>query len=264
MLIFIVYVFIGAIAGTLAGLLGVGGAILIVPALVFVFSSQHIVPASQLMHYIVGTSLAATFVTTLFSLRAQIRYGNFSWPLFNKLWPGIAIGTIGGTFLASLANTHSLRIFFGVFMILVSLQTFFRLRESVKEGIPRSLFRWIATLLIGVFAGLLGISGGALTIPYLTYYQTPIRQAMAASTACGIVIAMVGTISFIVLGLHQANAPAWTTGFIYWPAVLGIALGSPWCAALGAAWSSRLPVLTLRRVFAAFLFIVGINMLFRF
>ncbi len=261
MLIFIVYILIGAMAGTLAGLLGVGGAILVVPSLVLVFSTQHIVPADQLMHYIVGTSLAATFVTTLFSLRAQYRYGNFSWPLFNKLWPGIAIGTILGTSFATLLNTHFLRILFGVFMVVVSIQTFFRLRESAQEGLPPSLFRWIATLLIGVFAGLLGISGGALTIPYLTYYQTPIRQAMAASTACGVIIAIVGTISFMVLGLHQANAPAWSTGFIYWPAVLGIALGSPWCAALGAAWSSRLPVITLRRVFAAFLFIVGINML---
>ncbi len=256
------YILIGAVAGTVAGLLGVGGAILVVPALVWVFSTQIDIPQLALMHYVVGTSLAATIATTLFSLRAQYHRGLLSWSLFLKLFPGVAIGVILGTILASFLQSHILRTLFGVFMILVSAQTLFRFRESKEPSLPGKLNRWIASLFIGLFSGLLGISGGALTIPYLTYFKIHIRQAMAISTACGVVIAITGTISFIISGLYNTHVPVpWSSGYVYWPAALGIAFGSPLFATLGASWSHNLPVRHLRHIFAAFLLLVGLNML---
>ncbi|MFT3741938.1 MAG: sulfite exporter TauE/SafE family protein [Gammaproteobacteria bacterium] len=256
------YLCIGALAGLLAGLLGVGGAILVVPALLWIFSTQVHFPADQIMHFVVGTSLAATIATTLFSLRAQYRKGFVVWSLVVKLLPGIIIGVILGTILARLLDTHILRILFGVFMILVAVQTFFKLRESVKPpGLPSLMNRGIATTTIGVFSGLLGISGGALTIPYLIYFKLPIRQAMGASTACGVMIALVGTISFILSGWSEGQAIPWCSGFVYWPAALLIAAASPWFATLGASLSHRLPVNALRKIFAGFLCLVGLNML---
>lgn len=256
------YLLIGAAAGTMAGLLGIGGTVIIVPSLLLVFSSTLHVPAEVTMHFVVGTSLAATIATTLFSLRAQCKHGSMYWQLFKEMLPGIAVGTILGAISASFLDTKVLKILFGVFIVIMSMQMFFRLRESAVSHLPQGIGKFISTLFIGVFSGLLGISGGALTIPYLTYYRIDIRRAMAVSTACGVVIAFVGTISFMLMGLRHISGPAWSTGYVYWPAALIIALGSPWFATLGSMWSNRLPVSTLRMIFGIFLFAVGINMLF--
>ncbi len=260
-LIFLIYAGIGIAAGILAGLLGIGGGIIIIPSLVYVFSAYAVVPHDALMQYVVGTSLAAIITTTVFSLYAQYHRGTLSWPLFYKLVPGIIVGTVAGAFLARILDTHVLKISFGLFMMFVSLQTFFGIQATKHQELPGRINRSLASLAIGVVSGLLGISGGALTIPYLTYYNVPIRQAMAASTSCGIVISFTGMISFIILGWHQPGAPAWSSGYVYWPAVLIIALCSPWFVGLGSALSGRLPVVGLRRIFGIFIFLVGLEML---
>lgn len=178
-----------------------------------------------------------------------------------KLVPGIIIGTIAGALLATILNTHVLKLSFGLFMMIVSVQTFFGISAKKSQEMPGIINRSLASLIIGIVSGLLGISGGALTIPYLTYFNVPIRQAMAASTACGIVISVVGMLSFIVIGWHKPDAPAWSSGYVYWPAVLMITLLSPWFVALGSRWSHHLPVITLRRIFGIFIFLVGLEML---
>src|SRR5262249_27097767 len=144
------------------------------------------------------------------------------------LLPGIVIGVILGTLLAKILDTRVLRILFGVFMILAAAQTFFRLRESQRAELPGPGNRWFATIFIGIFSGLLGISGGALTIPYLIYFRTPIRRAMGASTACGVIIALIGAVGFILTGWSETRDIPWCSGFVYWPAAFGIALASPW------------------------------------
>lgn len=119
------YAVIGILAGLLAGLLGVGGGIIIIPTLVFIFSLYSVVPADSLMQYVVGTSLAAIIATTLFSLYTQYHRGTVAWPIFFKLAPGIIIGTIAGALLATVLDTHVLKISFALFMMIISAQTFF-------------------------------------------------------------------------------------------------------------------------------------------
>lgn len=257
------YLLIGAISGMFAGLLGVGGSIVVVPLLALVFSVHNIVSAQSLMHFVVGTSLAATTATTLFSLRVQYHKSTLSWDVFFKLIPGITLGVILGTVLASFLHSHVLRVLFGVFIILVSAQTFFRFRESKVPGLPGAVHRWIASWFIGTFSGLLGISGGPLVIPYLTYFKTPIREAMVVSTACGVVVTVVGAVGYMIIGWLDPNIESvpWNLGYVYWPAAVVIAIGSPVFATLGAAWSYRLPVERLRHIFAAFLLILGLGML---
>jgi uncharacterized protein len=261
-LLIVEYILVGALAGLLAGLLGVGGGIIIIPALVFIFSTQTSIPSEALMLYVVGTSLASIIATTIFSLSIQHRRGFVSWAMFLKLLPGIVIGTVLGILLANFLDTHVLKALFGVFMILMAAQTFFRFKQSRHEELPGRLNCGIASIFIGLSSGLLGIGGGALTVPYLTYFKISIRQAMAASTACGIVIAVTGMVGYIITGLHQVGAPAWSSGYVYWPAVLAIGLLSPFFVMLGAKLSQRLPVEILRRIFAIFIFIVGLQMLF--
>lgn len=258
------YAIIGGLAGLLAGLLGIGGGIIIIPALLFTFQSQHIIPNNELMQFVVGTSLAAIITTTLFSLRAQYQRGVAFWPIFSRLAIGVVIGTIVGVILASYLNTHLLKSLFGIFMVLVAAQMFFKIRESKHEGLPKPVSRTIASLIIGLSSGLLGISGGAMTIPYLTYYKISIREAMASSTACGVLIAITGTISFVIAGWGNPEHPAWSTGFVYWPAAIIITCASPFFVKIGNIWSNRLPVETLRKILAIFILIVGIQMLFKF
>ena len=255
------YAFVGAMAGGLAGLLGIGGGIIIIPSLFFIFSSQGLLPQHMLMQFVVGTSLAAIITTTLFSLRAQYQRGVPFWPIFSQLAIGIVIGTIAGVILASYLNTQMLKSLFGVFMVVVAIQMFFRIRESKEQGLPGFVSRSIASLCIGLSSGLLGISGGALTIPYLTYYKISIREAMASSTACGVLIAITGTISFMIAGWGKTGV-AWSAGYVYWPAALMITLASPLFVKLGNALSHRLPVETLRKILALFICLVGIQMLF--
>jgi uncharacterized membrane protein YfcA len=213
------------------------------------------------MQFVVGTSLAAIITTTLFSLRAQYQRGVHFWPIFSRLAIGIVVGTVIGVVLASILNTHILKSLFGIFMVLVAAQMFFKFHESKQEGLPGFASRTIASLIIGLSSGLLGISGGAMTIPYLTYYKISIREAMASSTACGVLIAITGTISFIISGWGHVEHPAWSTGYVYWPAALMITACSPVFVKLGNAWSNRLPVDTLRKILAIFILIVGVQML---
>jgi uncharacterized membrane protein YfcA len=257
------YLLIGVLAGFLAGLLGVGGGIIIIPALAYVFSLQPNIPPADLMHMVIGSSLAAILATTLYSLRLQYRHGYLSWPIFLQLLPGIILGTLLGTVLAAYLNTKALRILFGAFMLLMALQLFFRLRESKVEKLPSKFNQWVAALFIGVSSGLLGVGGGAFTIPYLTYFKIGIRNAMAISTACSVVIAVTGMCGFIFTGWSRPDLPAWSSGYVYWPAVLAIGLSSLLFVRLGARLSHRLPVGTLRRVFAVFILLIGLQMLFQ-
>lgn len=256
------YALIGALAGTLAGLLGVGGGIIIIPGLFFAFEKQSIIPQNHLMQFVVGTSLAAIIATTLFSLRAQHLRGSRFLPIFSKMVTGVVIGVISGTLLANYLSTHILTSLFGVFMIFVAIQMFFKFYESKHQGLPGLIARNLAAWIIGLFSGLLGISGGALMIPYLIYYKIPIREAMASATACGILIAFTGSLGFMWSGWSNTDHPDWSSGYIYWPAVLMITLFSPLFVKLGNAWSNRLPVETLRKILAVFIFGVGMEMFF--
>lgn len=254
------YCVIGILAGLLAGLLGVGGGIIVVPCLAYVFSNQNI-PHDSLMHVVAGTSLAAMIVTTLFSLRGHYQRGIIFWPLFTRLLPGIMLGTMAGTVLARFLDTHVLRILFGLFVLVIAIRMFFQEHDHVRHKFPGPLGRWSAALFIGMSSGMLGIGGSTLSIPFLTYFNISMRNAMAISTACGFIVAVTGTIGFIIVGWHQTDMPHWSTGYIYWPAALGVALGSPLFTLWGASLSHRLPVETLRRIFSVFLFVIGLQML---
>lgn len=257
------YALIGAASGILAGLLGLGGGVVIIPALAFIFTQQAHIPNDAIMHFAIGTSLASIIVTTLYSFRAQYRYGNFRFELFKQLIPGIFIGTIIGALLSSVIETRMLKILFGLFMIIISTQMFFSFGNSDTRQL-KSGSRWMGSLFIGTSSGLLGVGGSAFMTPWLNYFNIPIRQAIAASTACGVIISLTGTTTYILTGLQNNDLLIpWSTGYIYWPAVIAIACSSLLFVNLGVLLSFKLPVITLRYVFAVFVFLVGLNMLFR-
>jgi len=259
-MILILYLLIGAFAGTLAGLFGVGGGMIVVPLLATIFKHNGF-PHNLVMHFAAGTSLAIMMVTSLSSLRAHIKLGNDIRPIFQKLVPGLILGTITGAILADFLHSQVLQYILGFLLLGVAFRTYFVTKIPTREHPVNSLVLSLACYVCGTISGMLGIGGGALIIPLLMYFNVNIRLAVAVSTACSFTIAIVGTIMFIITGANEIHTLQWTTGYIYWPAFLGVALATPIFASYGAKLSHRLPVLFLRRLFSYIVLIVGIKLL---
>lgn len=248
-------ILLGIIAGTLAGLLGIGGGIVVVPSLLWLFDRFQLVPPDHAMHFALGTSLATICFTSLASVRAHHKRGAVLWDIVLKLSPGLVIGTLMGAQIAERMTSRKLAIGFAVFLIVVSLQVGLRLQPKTSGA---SLKAWLAVLLglfIGTISALVGIGGGTLTVPLLMWFNVPIRVAVATSAAGGIFISAAGTLGFLLMG-STAGALG-EGGYIYWPAVAGIVPASLVFAPLGARLTHALPVGMLKTVFALFLFVVG-------
>ncbi len=254
------YLVVGAFAGLIAGLLGVGGGLVIVPVLALLFERAG-VDAAVLMHLAIGTSLATIVVTSLSSLRAHARCGAVRWDVFIALTPGIVLGALTGAAMASRLTGHSLRAFFGLFELAVALQIGFDLVTSAHRRLPGTPGMTLAGGVIGFVSAIVGIGGGTLTVPFLVWCNVSIRQAVATAAACGLPIALAGASGFVASGWAEAGLPPGSTGFLYWPAFAGIAVASVLMAPFGARLAHRLPTQMLRRLFAVFLVILGVRML---
>ncbi len=257
---FLLYPLAGALVGVIAGLFGVGGGLVIVPLLVFIFHSQGMAPA-LMMHLAIGTSLATIMVTSLSSVRAHHRHGAVLWPVFRRLAPGIVAGTLLGAYIVDQLPNTTLRIIFGVFALLVAAQMGFGVKAAPHRRLPGWAGMSIAGAIIGKVSAIIGIGGGTLTVPFLAWCNVGMRQAVATSAACGLPIAVAGTIGFVIAGWNAAPLPAWSTGYIYWPAFAGIAAASAVFAPLGAKLAHTLPAEKLKRYFALLLAFLGVGML---
>jgi uncharacterized membrane protein YfcA len=254
------YIGLGAFAGVLAGLFGVGGGLVIVPVLAFLFQQQGI-PSEVLMHLAVGTSLATIVFTSLSSVYAHHRRGAVQWSAVARLAPGIVIGAWIGAVLAERLPGVQLRTVFGVFELLVALQMGLALRASAHRRLPGWMGMGIAGSIIGAVSAIVGIGGGTMTVPFLQWCNMPMRHAVATSAACGLPIAIAGTLGFVVSGWGKATLPELSSGFLYWPAFAGIVAASVVFAPLGARLAHALPAAQLKRFFALFLAFLGLRML---
>ncbi len=259
--ILVLYLAVGAVAGVLAGLLGVGGGLVIVPALMFSFQAQGFEPA-VLMHMAVGTSLLTIVFTSLSSIRAHHRRGAVIWALVRRLAPGIVVGGLLGAAIADLMPGEILRRVFAVFVLLVAAELGFGSPPAPHRALPGALGMGVAGVVIGAVSAVVGIGGGSLTVPFLAWCNVAVRSAVAVSAACGLPIALSGSLGFLLTGLGEAGLPTWSTGYLYWPAMLGIAVASVLTAPYGARLAHQLPGDVLRRVFAVFLAAVGARLLF--
>ncbi len=254
------YAVTGAIAGLIGGLLGLGGGLIIVPALVTVFGRIGINPAVA-VHLAIGTSLSTIIVTAISSSQAHHRRGAVDWHVFRGLTPGIVIGALLGAEGAHALPSHALRIIFGVFELLVAAQTAFQFNASPHRTLPKTRALNVAGGIIGMISSVIGIGGGTLTVPFLVWCNVSIRRAVATSSACGVPIAITGAVGYVLTGWHEPNLPSGATGYLYWPAFAGIALVSLLFAPLGARLAHTLPTQILRRAFSVFLAILGVRML---
>lgn len=254
------YLGTGAFAGVLAGLLGVGGGVVIVPLLVFTFTAQHL-PEAYILHLALGTSLASIIFTSISSLRAHHRRGAVNWPVVKGISPGILVGTFLGSWVAAQLSTGFLKGFFVVFLYYVATQLLLDIRPKPHRQMPGTGGMFGVGNVIGGVSSLVGIGGGSLSVPFLIWCNLPMHHAVGTSAAIGFPIAVAGAAGYLVNGLPAVGLPPGAVGFIYLPALVGIALASICTAPLGARLAHSLPVPRLKKVFAVFVLIMGTRLL---
>ena len=254
------YLGTGAFAGVLAGLLGVGGGVIIVPLLVFTFTAQHL-PEAYILHLALGTSLASIIFTSISSLRAHHRRGAVNWPVVKGISPGILVGTFFGSWVAAQLSTGFLKGFFVVFLYYVATQMLLDIRPKPHRQMPGAGGMFGVGNVIGGVSSLVGIGGGSLSVPFLIWCNLPMHHAVGTSAAIGFPIAVAGAAGYLVNGLMADGLPSSAVGFIYLPALVGIALASICTAPLGVRLAHSLPVPRLKKVFAVFVLIMGTRLL---
>ncbi|MBI5447104.1 MAG: sulfite exporter TauE/SafE family protein [Gammaproteobacteria bacterium] len=268
MLILFIYCIAGLLIGFLSGLLGIGGGLIAVPALSMLLVLQG-VNHSLIMHIAVATSLSTIIFTSLASIRTFHQQGEVAWDLIKILLPGVILGTLLGTFISQHLSTNHLRFLFGLFVLIVAFRLFFQKKEDLKSHTPhpRSIDKAdlrhhrIAAVATGLTAGLLGVGGSIIIIPYLLHKGFTIRQASGTSITCAFPIALIATLVFSISGWHIVNLPPYSTGYVNWSATLGLALPSLFSVSLGAWLGKRAPQTTLRKLFSLFLVFVSLDML---
>ncbi len=254
----VVLLVIGAVTGTLAGLLGIGGGIILVPILLWVLQNHPNIAQANIMQIALATSLTTIIFTALSSIRAHHKRKAIEWAVVKKFAPGMIIGTISGVFIASLLSNEILKIIFSIFLIIIAIQLFLGLVPSGKMGIPNAFETNLIGSGIGCLSALVGIAGGSLTVPLLLWFKIPLRNAIATSAACGLPISAAGAIGYFLLGLK--NGQDFSSGYIYWPAVISLVPTSLLFAPLGAKLAHTLPVGHLKRIFAVLLAFISIKM----
>ena len=256
----IYYIFTGLLTGLVAGLLGVGGGLIVVPSLLLIFTQQGF-DSATIMQMILGTSLATIVITSMISSYAHHRHQAVQWRVVLRLTPMIILGTVSGAFLAAEMETRSLKIIFGLFEIGVALQMWLGLRpKGEAEDIGIGVYSVIGGG-IGLISALVGIGGGTLTVPFLLWFKTNLRCAIATSAAVGIPIAIAGSVGYLLAGWSIETLEGPNLGFIYLPAFIAIVIGTILTAPLGAKLTHRLPLAVLKRTFALFLLLVGVRIL---
>lgn len=261
--LYLIYLSLGAVAGILAGLMGIGGGLVIVPMLVFCFTSLGI-SNEHIMHIALGTSLASIIFTSISSFMAHHRRGAVHWDIVRRIVPGIVAGTLVGAYVASLLSTNVLKVFFGVFLYYVAFQFLLDKKPKPTRELPGTVGMFSVGNVIGIVSSLMGIGGGTLSVPFMTWCNIPVHHAIGTSAAIGLPIAMAGTVGYIFTGMGVIDLPPSSIGYIYFPALFGIVCASMLTAPLGVRLAHWLPVPKLKRIFAVLLLVVGTKMMFTF
>lgn len=259
---FLWYLLAGTIAGICAGLFGVGGGLVIVPILIWVFTIQG-VNADVITHLAVGTSLATIVVTSISSMTAHNKAGNVQWAIFKNMAIGLVLGSLLGAFVAKFLKSDVLQTIIGIGAMATAIRMlFFPNQENLDKPLPSNGVQIGAGLGIGSLSAIFGIGGGSLTVPFLNYCGLPMKQAVGTSAACGLPIAIAGAIGFAVFGQGVDLGVEGAIGFVHIGAFVGISVASAIFAKVGAKLAQKLPAKQLKQGFGGLLLIVGIKMAF--
>ncbi len=252
---------LGAAVGFAAGLLGVGGGMLLVPFMTMLLTARHF-PQEHVVHMAIATSLATIMFTSVSSVRAHHARGAVLWPVVKLLAPGILIGSWIGPWIGAQMNSSTLALSFAVFVTFSATQMLLDKKPAASRNLPPPPGMFAAGGGIGVLAGLVGAGGGFVSVPFMTWCNVKIHNAVATSAALGFPIALAGTLSNIYFGTKH-DLPAGSLGYVYLPALLVIALASVTTAPLGARTAHSLQIKSLKKIFAIVLYSLACYMLYK-
>jgi len=265
MLLIIYCALLGSGVGFLAGLLGVGGGLVIVPVLSSLLLYFETLPPEQVVIVAIATSLASILFTSTSSAIAHHKNGNVPWSLAPWIMTGVALGALISGFMAALLPDKIVRIVFAVTVVLIAFKMFYSSSKpdsSTARKIPSKGLLTIFTTMTGGLSAMIGIGGGALLVPLLTFFSIDMKKAIGCASACGIVIALFGSIGYISSGSTHFALEHGFAGFVYLPALFGIVCTSWFTAPLGAKATHYLPVSTIKKIFSALLLVMAANMVF--
>jgi uncharacterized membrane protein YfcA len=255
------YVGLGLFTGFSAGMLGIGGGLVMVPTLTMMFVAQSGFPQTEVLHLALGTSMATIVFTSLSSLRAHHKHGAVLWKVVAQITPGILLGTVLGTLFASKVPSKPLALFFTVILCGVALQMILNLKPKPTRQLPGAGGVFAVGLGIGSVSALAAVGGGAFTVPFLSWCNVRVQEAIGTSAAVGFPLAVGGTLGYIYNGWGHVDLPAASLGFVYLPALAWMVPPSMLMAPLGAKLTHHLPVSTIKRVFACLLVALAAKML---
>ena len=262
MLTVLLYCGLGAFAGLIAGLFGVGGGVVIVPALIYAFARQGI-DSGILTHLAVGTSLAIICVTSISSVRTHHQHGFIQWAIVKPMMPGLIVGVLLGVYGLQYISGAVLQVTIGLFLCMVAVQMGAGLVPDGRFALPANKVLTLLASMIGCVSALFGIGGGSLTVPMLSLYGIKMKQAVATSAACGIPIAFAASAANGFSGWHMTQELSYTLGYIYLPAFFCISAMSAPFARLGAVLVKKLDAQLLKRCFAVFVAIIGCSLILK-
>lgn len=254
---------LGLATGFLAGLLGIGGGMLMVPFLTIILG-QRGVPAHLAVKMAIATSMATILFTSLSSVRAHHRRGAVRWPLVRGMAPGIVLGgLLAGAGAFALLKGQVLAAVFGLFVSFSATQMLRNKKPAPSRQMPGPAGQTAAGSGIGFVSGLVGAGGGFVSVPFMTWCNVPIHQAVATSAALGFPIALANTVGYIIGGWHLPAAVPGAFGYLYLPALGVIALASVSMAPLGARAAHAMDVAQLKKAFAVLLYGLAAYMLWK-
>ena len=252
---------LGVGSGFLAGLLGIGGGMLMVPFLTYLLSKQG-VQGDLAVKMAIATSMATIMFTAISSVRAHHKRGAVRWDIVKTLAPGIVIGSLVASLgVFALLKGAYLAVFFGLFVGFSATQMFLDKKPQPTRQLPGTPGRLAAGGAIGFLSGLVGAGGGFVSVPFMTWCNVAIHNAVATSAALGFPIAVANVVGYVLAGRDVADLPSGALGYVWLPALAVIAVASFLTAPFGARAAHALPVAMLKRVFASVLYLLAAYML---
>jgi uncharacterized membrane protein YfcA len=254
---------LGIVTGFVAGLLGLGGGLILVPFLTFILEHHGVAPELTVKMSI-ATAMATIVFTSISSVSAHHKRGNVRWEIVRALSPGIVLGSwVASMGLFSHIKGTYLGLFFSAFIAFSSFQMFMDKRPEPSRQFPSSYMRWVAGLAIGLLSGLVGAGGGFISVPFMLFCNIPLLNAVATSAALGFPIALSNVLGYSVSGWSIENLPAHSLGYIWLPALVLIAVFSSTTARMGVRAAQNWPVKRLKRVFATLLLFLAAYMIYK-
>jgi uncharacterized protein len=258
--VWLLYLLLGAGAGFLAGLLGIGGGLIQVPVLVFLFGLQQFAP-EHVLHLALGTAMASILFTSASSVRAHHGHRAVNWNIVKRMVPGIAFGVAVAAIIAGRLQTRYLAIFFTAFVYCAATQLILNLRPQATRTLPAAGGMFTAGALIGGISSLVAAGGALLSVPWMAWCNVRLHEAIGTAAAIGFPIAIAGTIGYVANGWGELHLPEWSLGYVYLPALFWLVVASMLMAPLGAKLAHRTSTRKLRTVFAILLYVLATRML---